>query len=357
MRWSSTRRTTSATRASVRDPDDPESRSRYYRLFDLIGGARRRQARLHAHGDADQQLAQRLPPPRRAVHADATTRYFARTPRRQQPRWPASNAIDQGRSREQVGDDAPSPSHIAEAAGAPRRRPAVQRPRRAAQPGVRAARARSRRRATRPRSPSGRTRKVADYSVRKTYGKLLDMVETAFEKEKPLFALPIYYPLAYYRGPTPTIDPIEENRQAQVVGLIRTNFLKRFESSVYAFERSCDRLLRKLLAFVAKNNATPPRAKPLRALDRPARRAARVRPASPARRSGATTTSRGRRRRGRRPARAARSRRAARPRRVRRARDLRRDLPRPRPDRRVPRRGPHDSSRSTTTSSRSSSGC
>ena len=42
-----------------------------------------------------------------------------------------------------------------------------------------------------------------------------------------------------------------------MVGLIRTNFLKRFESSVYAFERSCDRLMRKLMAFIAKNNATP----------------------------------------------------------------------------------------------------
>ena len=35
-----------------------------------------------------------------------------------------------------------------------------------------------------------------------------------------------------------------------MVGLIRTQFLKRFESSVAAFEISCDRLLRKLLAFV-----------------------------------------------------------------------------------------------------------
>lgn len=95
--------------------------------------------------------------------------------------------------------------------------------------------------------------KVATYSVKKTYGRLLAMVEKAFEKDKPLFALPIYYPLAYYRGPDSEIDPREQNRQAQVVGLIRTNFLKRFESSVYAFERSCDRLLRKLLAFVAKN--------------------------------------------------------------------------------------------------------
>src|SRR5207249_596932 len=48
-----------------------------------------------------------------------------------------------------------------------------------------------------------------------------------------------------------------EGRQKQIVGLVRTQFLKRFESSGHAFERSCDRLLRKLLAFVMKNAQTP----------------------------------------------------------------------------------------------------
>ena len=99
--------------------------------------------------------------------------------------------------------------------------------------------------------------KVAEYSIRKSYGKLLGLVDTAFQRQKPLFALPMYYPLAYYKGPDTSIDPLEWNRQAQVVSLIRTNFLKRFESSVYAFELSCDRLLRKLLAFVHVNNDSP----------------------------------------------------------------------------------------------------
>ena len=40
---------------------------------------------------------------------------------------------------------------------------------------------------------------VAEYSVKRTYGQLLDMVDTAFRKEKPLFTLGIYYPLAYYQ--------------------------------------------------------------------------------------------------------------------------------------------------------------
>ncbi len=40
------------------------------------------------------------------------------------------------------------------------------------------------------------------------------------------------------------------------MGLIRSMFLKRFESSVYAFTKSLDLLMRKLLAFADKNVAT-----------------------------------------------------------------------------------------------------
>jgi superfamily II DNA or RNA helicase len=98
--------------------------------------------------------------------------------------------------------------------------------------------------------------RVADYSVKKTYGQLLKKVEQAFSKEKPLFFLAIYYPLAYYKGEDASIDRFEQNRQKQVVGLIRTQFLKRFESSVRAFEYSCDRLLLKLLAFIQKHSET-----------------------------------------------------------------------------------------------------
>jgi hypothetical protein len=99
--------------------------------------------------------------------------------------------------------------------------------------------------------------KVAEYSIKKTYGRLLEMVEQAFNKQKPLFALAIYYPYAYYHGPDTSIDPFTENRQKQVVGLIRTQFLKRFESSAHAFECSCDRLFVKLLAFFVKHSETP----------------------------------------------------------------------------------------------------
>ncbi len=98
--------------------------------------------------------------------------------------------------------------------------------------------------------PNRRSPEVADYSIHKTYGRLLEMFERAFRRQNPLFTLPMYYPLAWYRWPDESIDPMEEGRQRQVVGLIRTGFLKRFESSVAAFELSCDRLLKKLLAFI-----------------------------------------------------------------------------------------------------------
>ena len=102
--------------------------------------------------------------------------------------------------------------------------------------------------------PEREVPKVGDYSVKKTYGRLLDMVEEAFKKDNPLFVLGIYYPLFYYKGEDESIDKFVEGRQKQVVGLIRTMFLKRFESSAHAFERSCERLMLKLLTWVEKHS-------------------------------------------------------------------------------------------------------
>jgi superfamily II DNA or RNA helicase len=98
--------------------------------------------------------------------------------------------------------------------------------------------------------PKPREPKVQLYSVKQTYGKLLQMVEDAFNKQKPLFSLAIYFPYAYYTGPDTDIDALTLGRQRQVVSLIRTQFLKRFESSVHAFRASCWSLLIKLLAWV-----------------------------------------------------------------------------------------------------------
>jgi superfamily II DNA or RNA helicase len=97
---------------------------------------------------------------------------------------------------------------------------------------------------------------VADYSIKKTYGKLLTKLETAFSKVKPLFSLAIYYPLAFYKGADTSINPLEQGRQSQIVTLIRTQFLKRFESSAHAFEASCHALMMKVLTWVTKHAQT-----------------------------------------------------------------------------------------------------
>jgi superfamily II DNA or RNA helicase len=92
--------------------------------------------------------------------------------------------------------------------------------------------------------------KVVEYSVKQTYGKLLNMVDDAFHRSKPLFSLAMYYPWEnYYKGDKSKLDDMVTGRQKQVVQLIRTGFLKRFESSVFAFEASCKVLMKKMLAF------------------------------------------------------------------------------------------------------------
>ena len=101
---------------------------------------------------------------------------------------------------------------------------------------------------------------VVPYSLKQTYGDLLDMVETAFSSDRPLFRLAMYYPLYYSRQP---LDVGKEevafrvNRQRQLVRLIRILFLKRFESSARAFEMSCQDLMLKLLAFATKYSQSP----------------------------------------------------------------------------------------------------
>ena len=76
------------------------------------------------------------------------------------------------------------------------------------------------------------------------------MVQKAFDNQTPLFNLPFYDPLNHNIGDPDDIDAFLETRLRMVVSLIRTQFLKRFESSVFSFEMSCDRLLKKLLAFL-----------------------------------------------------------------------------------------------------------
>ena len=67
--------------------------------------------------------------------------------------------------------------------------------------------------------PARKPPQVAAYSIRKTYGRLLDMFENAFTQQNPLFTLPMYYPLAWYKGTGHThrsirTEPAEASRWA-----------------------------------------------------------------------------------------------------------------------------------------------
>lgn len=120
---------------------------------------------------------------------------------------------------------------------------------------------------------------VINYSLKQTYGPILDHVEKAFAKEDSLFALTAYYPLKHYIGDPAKLDDssipgafggfkFQKNRQKQVVRLIRIQLLKRFESSARAFEGSCESLLRKLYAFAKKNCTEPAEAENLKTWER-----------------------------------------------------------------------------------------
>ncbi len=102
--------------------------------------------------------------------------------------------------------------------------------------------------------PTKEDPRVANYSVKKTYGHLLGKVEVAFAKDKPLFALAPYHPLDYPVGDAQEKLDLEIGRQRGLVRLIRVQFLKRFESSITAFEQSCQNLLLKFIAFLEVNS-------------------------------------------------------------------------------------------------------
>lgn len=93
--------------------------------------------------------------------------------------------------------------------------------------------------------------RAVPYTYDHAYTRLLKELEKAFEKDRPLFTLPMYYPLAYSRRDD--VDKLVENRQQQVVGLIRTTFLKRFESSIAAFAGSCLDLSEKIAQWIIDN--------------------------------------------------------------------------------------------------------
>ncbi len=101
---------------------------------------------------------------------------------------------------------------------------------------------------------------VANYSLKASYGKLIDdFTESFFKTDKrgkpvPILFLAVYSPYedAYFIGDKSKIDEMKSGRQNQVVNLIRQLLLKRFESSIAAFEETCIRIYIRLRKFVVE---------------------------------------------------------------------------------------------------------
>jgi superfamily II DNA or RNA helicase len=99
---------------------------------------------------------------------------------------------------------------------------------------------------------------VAAYSLKASYGKLIDDFVHSFERKDSsgrkitILSLAIYSPYedAYYKGDKSKIDDFKQGRQAQIVNLIRILLLKRFESSASAFEETCIRIFVRLRKFI-----------------------------------------------------------------------------------------------------------
>jgi superfamily II DNA or RNA helicase len=110
---------------------------------------------------------------------------------------------------------------------------------------------------------------VADYDLRASYGPLIDdFIKSFYRKDKktgrikPILALAVYSPYEdiYYKGDPAKLDEMATGRQAQVVNLIRQLLLKRFESSIAAFEETCIRIYWRLKKFLDDYHDQNPRA-------------------------------------------------------------------------------------------------
>jgi Superfamily II DNA and RNA helicases len=100
---------------------------------------------------------------------------------------------------------------------------------------------------------------VANYSLQLSYGKLIDdFMQSFYRKDKQtgrpiaILSLAIYSPYEeeYYIGDKSKIDDMVSGRQAQIVNLIRQLLLKRFESSIAAFEETCIKIYVRLRKFL-----------------------------------------------------------------------------------------------------------
>lgn len=100
---------------------------------------------------------------------------------------------------------------------------------------------------------------VANYSLKLSYGKLIDdFTQSFYRKDKEtgrpiaILSLAVYSPYEneYFIGDKSKIDEMVSGRQAQIVNLIRQLLLKRFESSIAAFEETCIKIYIRLRKFL-----------------------------------------------------------------------------------------------------------
>ena len=89
---------------------------------------------------------------------------------------------------------------------------------------------------------------TVDYSLRRVYRTLYDELQNAFDRHDPFLNLAIYNTVRYHKKPERQI----ENREKQIVGLIRTLVLKRLESSWRAFEATIENLLLKMAEWLER---------------------------------------------------------------------------------------------------------
>jgi superfamily II DNA or RNA helicase len=94
--------------------------------------------------------------------------------------------------------------------------------------------------------PERQLPKVVNYSIKAVYESLYAEIKEAFNKDNPFLSLAIYNTAAYQKN----ADKKTSEDQKKVVGLIRTLFLKRLESSYKAFEASVEDLLAKMARFL-----------------------------------------------------------------------------------------------------------
>ena len=242
------RRTISAIRAAGSDPDREIEPSRYYRLFELLDNAERPKTVIMLTATP---INNRLSDFRHMT--ELFTRrdeaYFARTIGVNNLRAHFNQMEKTLRSR--VGqDEADAAEHMSEAQAILFNDAFFRRARRPAEPRLR------------PREPGPGVRQSSSLSRAEgpSGSGVLDSQDLRSgcsscsrrpSRSKVRSSRSrCTTPCIGTRGRTRTSTRSRRTARRQVVGLIRTNFLKRFESSVAAFELSCDRLLQKLLAFL-----------------------------------------------------------------------------------------------------------